>query len=105
MNLDTNRVTSHSSDGSAATDRTVIVHKPTKIKRRGPSLLVEESLRSSGMTRSDFTKPSTTGAGASVRPINLAMTTSKTAAYNESMSLAGGNWAVLDEDDESNLRP
>lgn len=105
QSVDTNRITSNSSNGSVsshATDRTTIIHKPAKVKRRGPSILLEESLRNSGLAKSDFAKPSSTGAGASVRPVTFYLATqAKMANANE--SIGGPNWAVLDEDDESNL--
>lgn len=107
QSVDANRIASHSSNGSISsvrTDRTTIIHKPfTKLKRRGPSLLVEQSMRNFGLTKSDFAKPSSTGVGATVRPVGPC-SDSKTAtvlAANESVD--GPNWAVFDENDESNL--
>ncbi|UZJ52426.1 hypothetical protein CBS101457_001746 [Exobasidium rhododendri] len=100
------RITSTSSNGSTssqATDRTVIEHKPSKLKKRGPSLSVEESLRNlNHHHKSDFAKPSSTGAGATVRPVTLLHTKNKNHA--QAANDSGPNWAVLlEEDDESNL--
>jgi protein regulator of cytokinesis 1 len=96
------RMASHASTSSITSVGTTIIHKPfTKLKRRGPSLLIEQSIRNSGMTKNDYAKPCSTGVGATVRPIGL-YTQSKVAAAIEE-SVDGPNWAVFDENDESNL--